>query len=107
MKNFYEKESCTICIHLVCSSSFPDLVHANLELFFLRRGSATVDTPTLLDSASASPREGRDSPVCLDGGSVADGKEQTGRAVLEKCVAEMERQASTQRGNENIDSVPR
>jgi hypothetical protein len=54
-----------------------------------------VDTPTLLESVSGSPREGRDSPVCVDGGSAPDGKERTGRAVLEKCVAEMERQVSS------------
>lgn len=58
-----------------------------------------MDTPTLLDSVSASPREGRDTPVADSGpvsGPAADSKDRTGRAVLEKCVAEMERQARTE-----------
>ena len=51
-----------------------------------------MDTPTLLDSLTGSPHEGRDTPIGPESGSTADGKDRTGRAVLEKCVAEMERQ---------------
>ena len=53
-----------------------------------------MDTPTRLDSLSCSPRQGLDSPAEADSAAAADGRERSGRAVLEKCVAEMERQAS-------------
>ena len=45
----------------------------------------------LVESMSCSPHEGRDSPL---EGSSSVARERTGRVVLEKCVAEMERQAS-------------